>query len=320
MDEIETMNEIEMKRFVGVPVLVTGASGFIGSHLCRRLLREGARVHAVSREPRSSRHEHLRWWQADLGQVAAVRELWQATRPEIVFHLASHVAGARELGKVLPTFYDNLASTVHLLTVATEMGCQRLVISNSSEEPQQFGAETVPCSPYAAAKWSASAYGRMFHALFQTPVVMPRVFMTYGPDQKDEQKLVPYVIRCLLRGETPKIGTGTRLVDWIFVEDVVEGLRRAATAPAIEGAAFDLGSGTLLSIRQIVEQIVEVMESDLQPQFGAVPARPLEQERAADTTFLKDRLGWMPQTPVRRGLKATVAWYRERNQALVLNR
>src|ERR1700686_1113729 len=162
----------EMKRFAGVTVLVTGASGFIGSHLCRHLLQEGARVHAVSREQHSSGDERLRWWQADVGQVSAVRELWQATRPEIVFHLASHVAGARELGKVLPTFYDNLASTVHLLTAATETGCRRLVVSNSSEEPQRFD-ETVPCSPYAAAKWSASAYGRMFHALFQTPVVMP---------------------------------------------------------------------------------------------------------------------------------------------------
>jgi UDP-glucose 4-epimerase len=309
----------EMKRFAGVTVLVTGASGFIGSHLCRHLLQEGARVHAVSRELHSSGDERLRWWQADVGQVAAVRELWQATRPEIVFHLASHVAGARELGKVLPTFYDNLASTVHLLTAATETGCRRLVVSNSSEEPQRFDAETVPCSPYAAAKWSASAYGRMFHALFQTPVVMPRIFMTYGPDQKDVQKLVPYVIRSLHRNQTPTLGSGTRRVDWIFVEDVVEGLLRAATAPGIEGMAFDLGSGSLLSIRQMVEQIVKVMASDIQVQFGGLPDRPLEQERAADTTFLKQRLGWTPQTSLRGGLEATVRWYCPRDPALVVS-
>lgn len=313
------MSAIEMTKFANVPVLVTGASGFIGSHLCRELLREGARVHAVSRKLRSSDEENLRWWQADLGQVAAVRELWQATRPEIVFHLASHVAGARELGKVLPTFYANLASTVHLLTVATETGCRRIVIAHSSEEPQEFDAETVPCSPYAAAKWSASAYGRMFYALYQTPAVMPRIFMTYGPDQKDEQKLVPYVIQCLLRGERPKIGSGTRLVDWIFVEDVVEGLLRAATVSGIEGSTFDLGTGCLLSIRQIVELIVEVTASELQLQFGAMPSRALEQERAADLNFLRERLGWTPQTSLRRGLETTVTWYRERKLAPVAN-
>ena len=159
-------------------------------------------------------------------------------------------------------------------------------------------------SSYAGSEvLSASAYGRMFHALFHTPVVMPRVFMTYGPDQKDTQKLVPYVVRSLLQNEAPKIGNGTRLVDWIFVDDVVEGLLRAATIEGIEGASFDLGSGRLISIRQMVEQIVKVMESELRPQFGAVPDRPLEQERAADTTFLKDRLGWTPQTPLRRGRK-----------------
>jgi nucleoside-diphosphate-sugar epimerase len=309
----------ELKRFAGVSVLVTGASGFIGSHLCLQLLREGAWVHAVSRGRHGSNHERLRWWQADLGQAGAVRQLWQAVRPEIVFHLASHVAGARELGKVLPTFYDNLASTVHLLTVATETGCRRIVISSSSEEPQQFDGASIPCSPYAAAKWSGSAYGRMFHALFHTPVVMPRVFMTYGPDQKDTQKLVPYVVRSLLQNEAPKIGNGTRLVDWIFVDDVVEGLLRAATVEGIEGASFDMGSGTLISIRHVVEQIVGVMESEVRPQFGAVPDRPLEQERAADTAFLNDRLGWTPQTPLRRGLEATVAWYREATP-LVANR
>jgi len=308
-----------MNRFEGVSVLLTGASGFIGSHLRRQLLAEGAWVHAVSRLPRKLDHERLRWWQADLGQAATVQQLWQASRPEIVFHLASHVAGARELAKVLPTFYDNLASTVHLLTCATETGCQRIVVANSSEEPVGLDGETVPCSPYAAAKWSASAYGRMFHSLFQTPVVMPRIFMTYGPDQKDLQKLVPYVIGSLLRGEAPKISTGSRLVDWIFVEDVAEGLLLAALTPGIEGMPFDLGSGSLVSVRQMVEQIVELMQTDVRPQFGAVPDRPLEQVRAADTTFLRERLMWAARTPLRLGLEATVAWYRSQTLAPVVD-
>ena len=121
-------------------------------------------------------------------------------QPQIVFHLASHVAGARELQVVLPTFYDNLASTVHLLTAVTAAGCRRIVLASSSEEPQNSDDNTFPCSPYTAAKWASSMYGRMFHQLFQTPVVMPRIFMTYGPAQRDVHKLVPFVIRRLLRG------------------------------------------------------------------------------------------------------------------------
>jgi len=243
--------------------------------------------------------------------------LWKATRPDFVFHLASHVAGARELNKVLPTFYDNLASTVHLLTCATETGCRRVVVANSSEEPVTIDATTIPCSPYAAAKWSGSAYGRMFHELFKTPVVMPRIFMTYGPDQKDEQKLVPYVICSMLQGEPPKVSNGTRLADWIFVEDVVEGLLLAAATPGIEGAGFDIGSGHLVSVRQIVDQIVEVLQTGVRPRFGAMPDRPLEQQRPADTKFAKEHLLWEPQMPLRQGLEATIAWYRERKSALV---
>jgi UDP-glucose 4-epimerase len=292
----------------GSTALVTGASGFIGSHLTRRLLAEGASVHAVSRAFQSPGAESLRWWQADLGEAGAVGELVRATRPDFIFHLASHVAGARDLAKVLPTFHDNLASTVYLLSAAAEVGCQRIVLANSSEEPLSLD-DTVPCSPYAAAKWASGAYGRMFHKLFGTPVVIPRIFMTYGPDQKDLQKLVPFVTLALLSGETPKLSSGRRLADWVYVDDVVEGLILAATVEGIEGSTFDLGTGRLSSIRDVVSTLVEVTGSKVVPGFGALPERPLEQERAADTAFLRERLNWQPRTELHDGLAATVEWY-----------
>lgn len=303
-------------ELLGAPVLVTGASGFIGSHLCRRLLIEGASVHGVSREFRQSRTEGLHWWKADLGNACEVRDLVQSARPQIIFHLASHVAGARELSKVLPTFHDNLASTVHLLTSATEQKCRRIVIAQSSEEPLQLDGATIPCSPYAAAKWAGSAYGRMFHALFQTPVVMPRIFMTYGPDQKDLNKLVPYVTLALLRGQAPKLTSGSRLADWIYVEDVVEGLVRSALVPGLEGSAFDLGTGTLTSVREVAQVIGEIAAAGVELDFGSFPDRPLEQQRPADTTFATTRLSWAPRTSLRDGLLATVRWYQEASASI----
>jgi len=242
-----------------------------------------------------------------------VRQIFKAAQPEIVFHLASHVVGAREPGAVLPTFYDNLASTVHLLTAATETGCRRIVLANSSEEPQNPDSSTFACSPYAAAKWASSIYGRMFYQLFQMPVVMPRIFMTYGPNQKDTQKLVPFVLLHLLRGEAPNLSSGQRRADWIYVDDVVEGLLRAAVTPGIEGCTFDLGSGSLVSVRKLVEDLVEIVGTSIEPAFGALPDRPFEQERAADTTFLANKLGYLPKTPLKAGLEATVAWYRQQS-------
>src|SRR5580658_9122528 len=263
-------------RFAGSPVLVTGGSGFIGAHLCQRLIASHASVHAVSRQLHRSHSDHLRWWQADLRDISAVGQLFKAVQPQIVFHLASHVVGARQLEVVLPTFYDNLASTVHVLTAATEAGCRRIVLANSQEEPENLNDTTFPRSPYAAAKWASSIYGRMFYELFQTPVVMPRIFMTYGPNQRDLQKVIPFVLRNLLRGEAPKLSSGRRRADWIYVDDVVEGLMRAAIVPGIEGCAFDLGSGSLVSVREVVEQIAEIMGASVAPAFGVLPDRPFE--------------------------------------------
>jgi UDP-glucose 4-epimerase len=303
-------------QVVGRAVLVTGASGFIGAHLCDRLLAYGAEVHAVSRQARRSGKKHLQWWQADLRDQDAVRGLVKATQPQIVFHMSSCVVGSRTLEAVVPTFHDNLASTVHLLTAATDAGCERIVLANSSEEPQKSDEHTFPCSPYAAAKWASSMYGRMFHQLFQTPVVIPRIFMTYGPDQKDLKKLVPFVVCQLLRGESPQLSGGKRQADWIYVDDVIEGLLRAALVPGLEGCTFDLGSGLLTSVRGIVEQLVEIVGGGVQPAFGALPDRPFEQERAADTSFLSTRLGYQPTTSLHAGLEATVAWYREQLDAV----
>ena len=300
-------------RFASSAVLVTGGSGFIGEHLCCRLKASGAIVHVVSRRLCPSHREHFRWWNADLRDVSAVQQVFRAVQPRIVFHLASHVAGARSLEMVLPTFYDNLASTVHVLTAAAEVRSERTVLASSSEEP--LASNETPCSPYAAAKWASSVYGRMFNQLFQTSVVMPRIFMTYGPKQKDMQKLVPFVISNLLRGEAPPLSSGRRRADWVYVDDVVEGLLRAAVTPGIEGCAFDLGRGSLVSVREIVEQIANIAGGSAKPAFNKLPDRPFEQERAADTSFLLNRLGYQPQTELKQGLENTVSWYRKQFEA-----
>jgi UDP-glucose 4-epimerase len=310
MKAVEGVERVD--RIAGSSVLVTGASGFIGTHICRQLLACRARVHAVSREPRRSQVSDLQWWRADLADISAVRKVFKTVKPEIVFHLASYVVGARGLEAVMPTFQGNLASTVNLLTAATEEGCRRIVLASSSEEPRTLSDTTFPCSPYAAAKLASSIYGRMFYQLYQTPVVIPRIFMTYGPNQKDLQKLVPFVICRLLRGEAPKLSSGRRLADWIYIDDVVEGLLRASVITGIEGCMFDLGSGSLVSVRGIVEQIVEIVGGKVEPEFNALSDRPFEQERAAETSFLSDKLGYNPKTAMSEGLAATVAWYRQR--------
>jgi nucleoside-diphosphate-sugar epimerase len=299
------------QRYAGRTALVTGASGFIGTALCARLQSVGAKVHGISRRHLPSGAQGMQWWQSDLVDAGDVRRIVEAVRPDFIFHLASHVAGSRALELVLPTLQGNFLAAVNVLSAATQVGCERLVLTGSMDEPQPDGNWPIPCSPYAAAKFAASAYGRMFHSLYRTPVVMLRLFMVYGPAQQDLKKLVPYVTLSLLDGHAPQLSSGVRRVDWIYIDDVVDGYVAAALSPAVDGSTIDLGSGELESVRSIVERLTAIVGTPgVVPVFGAVSDRPMEQERSANLALARTALGWGPRTELDDGLRRTVDWYR----------
>ncbi len=290
--------------------LVTGASGFIGSALCQRLHKLGVTVTGVATHPREDLSPELQWSFGDLSDASYVRQLLKQSQPEVVFHLASQVTGARDVEIVVPTLQSNLVSTVNLLTACEQLGCRRIVLTGSLEEPE--GTDPVPPSPYAAAKWAGSGYARMFHALYNTPVTTARLFMVYGPDQKDVNKLIPYVIRSFLAGETPRLSSGIREVDWIYVDDVVAGYLALASAPQqIEGQSLDIGSGQLVSIRRVVEEIHDLMQPGIELSWGSIKDRPMERICVADVTTTSKAIDWQPQTPLRSGLRQTIEWYRK---------
>jgi UDP-glucose 4-epimerase len=289
--------------------LVTGAAGFIGSALCHRLLASGMEVHGVSRVARSTPDE-IRWWKADLSDAGAADRIVRQIRPDAVFHLASHVSGDRTLGAVASTLRDNLVTTVNLLTAAADARGTRVVLAGSMEE--SLPDDPAPSSPYAAAKTAATAYAQLFDQLYGLPVANLRVFMVYGPGQRDATKLVPYVISSLLRGEGPKLSSGMREVDWVYVDDVVAAFVAAAESPKAPGSTVDVGSGELVSIRSLVERIVPLVGGDVRPVFGALPDRPGERPRVADIAPTRELIGWKPSTSLDVGLARTVEWFRAR--------
>jgi UDP-glucose 4-epimerase len=300
----------EPESIQGQRILVTGASGFLGMNLCQRLSECGASVIGISRSP-EPRESHCRQWlRADMGDIDAVRNVFTTTKPEIIFHLSGHGVGSPDLEHVLPTFRNDLLTTVNVLTVATQQPVSRFIMAASLEEPQPGAGDPLPSTPYAAAKWASSSYAKMFHRLYGTPVVITRPMMAYGPGQKSH-KLIPYVICTLLKGQAPKLSSGSRGADWIYVSDVIDGMLSAAVTPGVQGCSFDLGSGTLVSIRDLVLQVAEIIGNNVVPQFGALPDRPSEKVRIANVAESSEKLGWKQCTSLRAGLEQTVEWYRK---------
>jgi UDP-glucose 4-epimerase len=303
------MTDVANKKF-----LVTGASGFIGHAVCARLLESGAVVCGTSR--RDIRFDSDRWTHScvDLTVADDVDELLASSKPDFVIHLASCVTGKREIEWIRETLAGNLITAVNILVAAQNSGVEKTVLAGSLEEPDANDATPNAASPYAASKWCASTYARMMHKLYSTNSAVARIFMVYGPGQQDLTKLVPYVCLSAARGEAPELMSGGREVDWIYIDDVVDGLIRLALAGPDDGAYVDIGSGELVTTGDIARRVCRLAGTGVAPILGAVPDRAMEQVRKADIDATSPILGWRPAVSIDAGLERTYDWYKKPDQ------
>lgn len=288
--------------------LVTGAGGFIGNALCSELRRRGATIHGCGRTAPAGASIDVSH-QCDVSALSEVRQIIDEVRPAVVFHCASKVTGARELEAVMPTFYDNLVGAVNILQAATETGDIRVVQLGSLQEPDEPTSQGIAPSPYAASKLAASAYTRMFAELYALPASVARVFMVYGPGQLDFAKLIPYVLKSLLNGQTARMSSGRQEFDWVYVDDVVDALIAIAANDGLRGRTVDVGSGTLTSVRDIAMGLGQRLDLEGLLDFDAIPDRRLEPTRKADIEATAALLGWRSRVSLEEGLDRTVAWY-----------
>jgi UDP-glucose 4-epimerase len=289
----------------GASVLVTGASGFIGGHLCAALRGLGARVFAASidRDPPAGTTRI----DVDLRSFEAAAAAMETSGASVVFHLAGHVDTSRAIDLVRPTLENNLVATVNVLEAAQSAGCDRVVVVGSSEEVQ--GAHDAPTSPYAASKAAVREYAMMFSSLYATPVVVARPFMCYGPGQAPD-KLVPHTIVSLLAGNDAQLASGNRLCDFVYVEDLVSGLIECAVRPGMAGRTVDLGTGQAHSVREVADLIASAIGGPGRPVYGALSDRTGETRQAACARTENILPGWRPRWTLEDGLNATIEWYR----------
>lgn len=314
-----------MKRTV-----VTGAGGFIGSHLAEHLVRSGHRVRAFV-------HYHAsgtRGWldesdlAGDMEFVAGdVRDADSTRRAiegaDLVFHLAALVG--IPWSYVTPQAYlrTNVEGTMNVLDAARALGTGRVVVTSTSEV---YGTarrapmdETHPLhaqSPYAATKTAADQLALAYHAAFGLPVVVARPFNAYGPRQSD-RAIVPTVIAQLLDGDRLALGSLHPTRDFTFVDDLVRGFVAIAGADELLGQAVHVGSGVERSVGEVVDAIarlvgrspvVETQEERIRPAASEV------ERLLCDASRLRAATGWVPEVDFEAGLRRTIDWMAERRE------
>lgn len=308
-------------------VLVTGADGFIGSHLVETLVRAGMDVRALCQYNSFSswgwldRSEFAGQFEVVLGDVRDPAQMRHVTKGvDTVFHLAALIAIPYSYQAPSSYVDTNVGGTLNLLQGALDNGVERFIQTSTSEV---YGtARFVPISeehplqaqsPYSASKIGSDAMAYSFHASFDMPVVIARPFNTYGPRQS-ARAVIPTVITQLLSGKRSlKLGALSPTRDFNFVQDTCDGFLALATSQGCVGQTVNIGSGTEISVGDTVELIAKIVGVDVEIECDEQRLRPAgsEVERlCCDNRLIKSLTGFEPRFSLEDGLRATIDWLR----------
>ncbi len=319
-----------MKKLSQSKVLVTGASGFIGSHLCELCLGEGAEVRAfVHYNSRSDwgmladldnkSLKNIEVMAGDLRDPEAVRRAVRGcTR---VFHLGALIGIPYSYLNPLDVIQTNVLGTLHVLQASLEFGVNRIIQTSTSEVygtakyvPMDENHPLNPQSPYAASKVGSDKLAESFHRTYGLPVVILRPFNTYGPRQSP-RAVIPAIIIQALHSPTVRLGNLETSRDLTYVMDTARGFIAASSAPKVEGETIQLGSQHEYSVAELVDLLARMLKKKLKVVSDSGRLRPRESEverLLASNQNAKDRLQWQPEVLLVDGLEQTLRWFRGR--------
>ena len=247
----------------------------------------------------------MHWRSIDLTNTAATERAFKEVQPELIFHLCSHAQGERDLPLVIQTFQNELTAAVNVLLAVTKIKCNRIIFPGSFEEPDP---SDFALSPYAAAKAATRMYAQMFHVLYELPVVMTRIFMAYGPGQS-QKKIIANCIASLRENRPMEIRNPNRQLDWIYIDDVIQGLVATMMTPGLEGNSVDIGSGKLVTIQNIVQQLQMLTGNFASVRFVNNPDISSDKIAAANLEKTESLTGWHPTVSLDKGLEKTVLFH-----------
>jgi CDP-glucose 4,6-dehydratase len=322
-----------LSRWKDVPVLVTGAQGFVGSWLAERLLDEGARVVTLLRdvEPESrfaadgiaDRCTQVR---ADLVEYEPLVRTLNEHSIRAVFHLAAQTIVGIANRSPLSTFETNIRGTYTLLEACRAVGVvgdpiERIVVASSDKaygrHEQLPYREDFPLQaryPYDVSKAATDMIARSYAATYEMPIAVTRLANVYGGGDPNRSRIVPDTIRALIDGKPPGIRSdGSPERDYLYVEDAIDAYLVVAESlddRAVWGRAWNAGTGAPVAVRDLVARLIAVSGKEVEPDIRGEGTPPGEIDRQfLDSSAMKAELGWEPRWNLERGLAATWDWY-----------
>ncbi|MCS3950914.1 NAD-dependent epimerase/dehydratase family protein [Salinibacter ruber] len=312
-------------------ICVTGGVGFIGGHLCRRLLRDGHRVTAIDNfdpfYPRAIKEEGIEDFprerftliETDICNTDAILQALHARDVDAIVHLAAR-AGVRPSIEA-PMAYEetNVGGTQSMLTVAQELDIDTFLFGSSSSvygnnDKVPFAEDDPvrhPISPYAATKRSGELLAHTFHHLYDITVHCLRFFTVYGPRQRPDLAIHKFARQLLTDQPITMYGDGTSSRDYTYVADIVDGivrsLRRAKSLDDPEYEIINLGGSETTQLKDLISGIAVAM--DMTPKIEQLPTQPGDVKRTyADISKAQELLGYAPDTPIDEGLQKFADW------------
>ncbi len=310
-------------------VLITGAEGFIGSHLTERLVALGARVKAFVMYNSFNKWGWIDTFHPDkvsslhvfCGDIREADILKSALQDvDIVFHLAALIAIPYSYTSPSSYIKTNIEGTLNLLQAAQDFKVEKIIHTSTSEV---YGtAQYVPIdekhplqgqSPYSASKIGADMIAESFYRSFDLPVTTIRPFNTYGPRQS-ARAIIPTLIVQMLKSDKIQLGSLHPVRDFTYVTDTVEGFIKAAEADGINGEVMNIGSANGISIGGLTEKLMKLIGKEVVIECEEKRVRPCKSEvnrLICNNQKARDSIGWQPEVGLDEGLEKTINWFRE---------
>ena len=309
-------------------VLVTGAAGFVGSHLVEKLAERKVRVRAFIRYnsrnswgwlENSPLKKNIEFCPGDIRDYQSVRKAMEGI--QTVFHLAALVGVPYSYHSPLSYIKTNVMGTYNVLEAAREAGIKKIIQTSTSEVygtaqiiPMKENHPLHPQSPYAASKASADHLGLSYYASFGLPVTILRPFNIFGPRQSARAIIPTILCQALKQRDSIKLGSLLSSRDWLYIDDAVEGFLSVKDYPESEGEIIHIGTGIEVSIKHLIQTIEHILNINLRIESDPTRIRPDNSEvqrLRADISKARRLLDWNPRSSLQQGLKETITWIKK---------